>query len=143
MQSSKDENQVEDANSSGNEIVNNQKNKSDSDDKNITTLSVGYVSIFVLLVFVVIILLLLYFFYNVMSKKPSFLSLYLLQFIPSNLNFIRISLFCLCDILFGCICSYIQNWHFGHRENQLFSLQVSCLFLNCLLQYAEMKLIFY
>jgi hypothetical protein len=83
MQSSKDENQVEDANSSGNAILNNQTSKSNSDDKNITTLSVGYVSIFVLLIFVVIILLLLYFFYNVMSKKLFLIYCFVTSF---NLN---------------------------------------------------------
>lgn len=46
----------------------NCKRADDSDNKNLTTISVGYVAIFVLLIFVVTMLLLLYFFYSVMSK---------------------------------------------------------------------------
>ena len=96
MQSSKDENQVEDiANSSGDPI---QTRKSNSDDKNITTLSVGYVAIFVLLIFVVTILLLLYFFYNVMSKKQAifypFFKLFLNSILFESVYFVYV-IFCL------------------------------------------------
>lgn len=45
----------------------NDKRKDDLD-KNLTTISVGYVAIFVLLIFVIAMLLLLYFFYNIMSE---------------------------------------------------------------------------
>ena len=44
------------------------KTQDKNNEEQITTISVGYVSIFVLLVFVVGILLLLYFFYDYMSK---------------------------------------------------------------------------
>ena len=47
------------------------EHKNSDDEQNITTISVGYMSIFVLLVFVVSILLLLYFFYNVMSEPSN------------------------------------------------------------------------
>lgn len=48
---------------------NRTNNKQDLDDKNLTTISVGYFAIFILLIFVVSMLLLLYFFYNIMSNE--------------------------------------------------------------------------
>ncbi len=42
--------------------------KNHDDDKNITTINVGWISILVVLIFVVGMLLLLYYFFNVMSK---------------------------------------------------------------------------
>ena len=50
-------------------------NEDDSENKNLVTLSISYISIFILLLFVVSILLLLYFFYNQMSKNCFFYSI--------------------------------------------------------------------
>ena len=52
---------------------NRTNNKQDLDDKNLTTISVGYFAIFILLIFVVSMLLLLYFFYNIMSNKKIYI----------------------------------------------------------------------